>query len=99
MKDLPLIPAREMLCSPLAIQILLNACVCAGPVKNYMAPAVREEVQRLIDLGAIERTPNSGDESWVQGMELGKAWLAALCSTPVPRVAYLDEVGREIQML
>lgn len=85
-----------MIRTPLHVQILLNAAIIPGPVKDYRAPAVKEYVQALIDSGALERTPNSGDESWVQATKLGLAWLEAICNVPIPRMVYLDGNGKEL---
>lgn len=83
--------------TPLAIKILLQAHVYPWLVENYEAPAVRDEVERLTGLKAVEPVFVEGRrETMIGATALGKAWVEALCRVQIPRAVFLDEQGREL---
>lgn len=85
----------ETIYSPLRVRLLLHCFVSSHlPIPNIEQPAQSEDVQDLVRLSAIARTT---DAACYETTKLGRAWVEAICNVKVPRVAYLDEMGRELE--
>lgn len=81
--------------SPLRADLLLHCAISAEAVPlNPDAPAVREELDDLVQLGAIEAT-GTGPNLY-RATPLGRAWVAAICNVKIPRMVFLDEAGKEL---
>lgn len=82
--------------SPLRINLLLHCAVSPidAEVPNFEASGVQSELQDLLTAGAIVQR----DSRCFQATPLGRAWVAALCNVPIPRVAYIDSHGQELEV-
>lgn len=85
MKYLPL--------SPLALQLLLHYHAVAEPHPKQHLEVYQEVTILFLRLGVIISTDQ---KDFYVTTPLGNAWVKSILSTPIPRVAYLDEQNREI---
>lgn len=75
--------------SPNNIDILLHFyCTLGVPHPRQGAPAVDEAIKEMVDDGVLRAGATS-----FQITNLGRAWVTALCSTPKPKLAYVDSNG------
>lgn len=82
--------------SPSNIEILLHCHTSPIPHPRVSAPAVREGLLELQKAGVIE--PEGDSNHYVyRTTSLGAAWVKLLCTTPIPKVAYVDEQDRVIK--
>jgi hypothetical protein len=77
---------------PAHIEFLLWVHCNPEPFPREDAPVYRDLIPQLIRLGVIEREVSPKD-CW-RTTPLGRAWVQALCNVPMPKAAYLDEMGR-----
>lgn len=80
--------------SPLDIKLLLHCFVSAETYEPWSKSA-EEGLAKLREVGAIE--PVGDNFTKFRCTKLGQAWVNILCSTPPPRVAFLDAQGKEVQ--
>lgn len=86
--------------SPATISILLH-CHCDPRPLSALFPQVEaffpfdiDAIRDLSVMGAIETT--GGDSNRFRTTALGRAWVKALCDTPPPAPAFVDQAGRVI---
>jgi len=83
--------------SPLFLEVLMHCYVSPSPHRNTNAPAVVEVLEKLHNMGAIEKLINP---DCFTTTALGRAWIGQILDTPCPEVAFLCGVtgaiiGRE----
>jgi hypothetical protein len=86
-----------MILSPLQIKILLHHHCTPAPFEPR-TQVYWDAVNQFKADGVLK-----GDEERDEGTDLsfcttnlGSAWVSAICNTPMPRIAYLDQNGKEI---
>lgn len=102
-ETLPLHRAMNTLGSPANIKILLHCHCDPRPLseilpldysRNPRDPMRIPGVEELVRLGAIEA--NEHNPALFITTDLGRAWVKALCDTPIPRAAFIDALGNVI---
>lgn len=73
------------------IRLLLDIYV-SGEIPNPGTDSTNDGLELLRGCRAIEIV---GDR--MMTTDIGSAWVKALCQVPIPRVAYLDQTGKEIK--
>lgn len=81
--------------SPNNIEVLLHCHTSPRPHPRINdAQAVMDAVDMFLKLGAIEIDRDAEDSNVYKTTPMGKAWVNALCNTPPPTLAYVDENGK-----
>lgn len=81
--------------SPNNIDVLLHFHVSDEPHPRREAPAVQDAIAWFLDIGVIAH----GEHPYCyRTTDLGKAWVESLCNVPIPRRAFIDEMGRIIKL-
>ncbi len=80
--------------SPFKINLLLH-CYCSPETYEPWTKSAEEALHEFQRVGAVE--PIGDSSTKFQCTKLGQAWVNILCSTPPPRVAFLDAQGKEVQ--
>lgn len=84
--------------SPLRVEILMHCHVSGEMVPLLRTPQGDKELEDLIRMKAIESDSVGGINGGLyRTTPLGNAWVKAILNTPIPRVAYLDQHGKEIE--
>lgn len=76
--------------SPANIETLLHFHTKAEPHPRMDAPVVADAIKTFLIMGIIEPDGKELYKTTARGV----AWVKALCNTPPPTHAYLDEQGR-----
>jgi hypothetical protein len=80
--------------SPLAIEMLIWFCTRAaeaGPFPNLKTHEPQKEIRNWMLADGIIYCPEPlGAEPIYQATEKGQAWLAMMCSTPMPEQRWAD---------
>lgn len=79
---------------PAHIEFLLWCHSRAEPYPKQGLEIFEALTTRLLNGGIIEPSPMFGV---FKTTDKGAAWIALLCSTPEPKVAFVDEQGRVIK--
>ncbi len=79
--------------TPVELETLLHIYYTATLPSN--SQACRNAAQKLHNLRAIINVPESSDRTCT---DLGRAWVKAICATPIPTQAFLDASGKVIDM-
>lgn len=79
--------------TPYRIKLLLHFDCSPGPYP--LSPIFQEEVDGLVEEGAIEPCAESG--SGYKTTSLGGAWVQALCNVPPPKVVFVDQLGNILE--
>lgn len=79
--------------TPLHLRLLLHSHL-SFEVYSPWTSTTEDYLKQLESLGAVERVEDSFTN--YKTTKLGDAWLTAICSTPPPRLAFLDATGKEI---
>lgn len=82
------------LLSPLKVKVLLHAHCSLDPIENRHAPAVEEAIDYLVGEDAIKLTNQPGG---MVTTDKGRAWVACICNTPPPTLAWADAAGNPIR--
>lgn len=80
--------------SPAYVHFLLRCHWSPEPHQD--SPVNKEAASHFIALGAID--PHSDKERLYRCTKLGRAWVRAICDTPIPRQVFLDASGQEISI-
>lgn len=80
--------------SPTFIEILLHFYTSRAPLPHIDAPVTQMAVEYFLSVGAIVPT---SEEPTYRTTDLGVAWVRALCNTPPPVPAFVDEMVRVIK--
>lgn len=79
--------------SPFSIELLIwYHCRCEQHPKHDI-PLVIEETKRFLVLGAIRFSEREDPPNLYETTPLGAAWVKAICRTPLPKTAFIDEQG------
>lgn len=82
----------------LRAEILMHCYCSPEPIPRlHEAPAVGEELRSLINIGAIELDVPTNGISLYKTTPLGRAWVKAILNTPLPRMCFVDQHGKEIE--
>lgn len=84
--------------SPCNIEVLLHYHSSPEAHERWDAPAVQSCVEQLVRLGVLVPRIEKGYDCFTkfETTKLGRAWVAAICNTRLPRSVFLDDMGREI---
>lgn len=85
-------PKNEPIGTPLAVKILLHHYCSPEPFENAHSDGYKETIEKLVRLGAVVASTTAYETT-----ALGKAWCQSICSTQLPRVAYVDGHGELIR--
>jgi len=80
--------------SPSDIEVLIHYHCCPAVHPRDDAPAVQEATQEFLMDGIIMHDAKS--KSGYRTTERGRALLAAICATPLPTEAWVDDNGKVI---
>ena len=81
--------------TPVEIEELIYCYVSAEAPRD--APARISARERFIRMGVVSRCAGSESENPFVLTPLGKAWLKAIMSTPLPTIAFIDAQGKVIE--
>lgn len=88
---------NAVLGSPAVVETLFHYHTRPYPHPSIKAPAIAETTRILLECGAIEKDADKSNE--YRTTEMGKAWVKAICDTPMPKRAYVDSHGKVIETL
>lgn len=77
--------------TPLRVEILIR-CHAGFPTRDSNE-ITSEAIEDLVKDGALEQTSTGAYRT----TPLGEAWVTAILNTPIPRVAHLDQHGKETE--
>lgn len=80
--------------TPLHLKLLIH-CYCNPEEFSPWSDTAQEFLNDFVVQGVARRL----DGNIFELTKLGEAWLNAIRSVPVPRIAYLDAQGREIDVV
>jgi len=80
--------------TPFIIELLLHFHTSPEPHPHQSSPAAEEAIRYLLGNQTIHPHPNNAGV--YSTTELGEAWVALLCTTPPPRLVYVDQHGNKI---
>jgi len=84
-----------MIITPSDIEVLLHYHTNPAPHPRKLAPAVKEATERFVREGLIEL---DDEKLYTTTTDRGKAFVKALCNTPLPTQAWIDGYGNVIKV-
>lgn len=79
---------------PYELSFLLHCYISSEPHPNIGSDTLANVASMFVNRGIL--TCGEKPRVW-EVTELGRAWIAAILNTQVPRVAYLDAQGKEVK--
>lgn len=81
--------------TPFRVKLLIHCSVhpCVE-IPDVESKAVQYELKDLQQIGAIEAIDRQG---WT-ATALGRAWVQAICNVKIPRMVFIDEQGKELNV-
>lgn len=87
--------------SPFKVEVLMHCHCHAEPHPRILDDEwmngenmVRKTIEEFLQIGVIYPDPESPNV--YRTTRKGRAWVEAICNTPVPREMFVDEIGRVI---
>ena len=78
--------------TPLRLNILLGCYLNSESIQSIGTSAGDDELANLVLLGAVEMTGVANYRT----TPLGDAWVKTILNTPIPRMCFVDQHGKEI---
>ncbi len=79
---------------PAHVEFLMHCHCSPEPFERWDVPMFVSLAKNWVDLGIIARNTNLEVAPVYSTTPLGKAWVNAICNTPLPKSVYVDEMGR-----
>lgn len=80
--------------SPAHVEFLIHCHCSVGPFERWDVPMFLELAKAWVDMEIIELSTNTEAEPIYKTTPLGRAWVNAICNTPLPKSVFVDEMGR-----
>lgn len=79
---------------PAHVEFLMHCHCSPEPFERWGVPMFMELASVWTGRGIIRRTTNEAVAPVYTTTDLGKAWVNAICNTPLPKQVFVDEMGR-----